>query len=73
MSHSCLSAVPTTTLSFNVLRPLYLEEDLDAAMSAMDTDGGGTVDFDEFTEWWEAGALPALLAHSRGTTLSAYV
>ena len=28
------------------------EEELDAAMAAMDDDGNGTVDFEEFSEWW---------------------
>ena len=26
--------------------------DLDAAMAAMDDDGNGTVDFQEFSDWW---------------------
>eukprot|EP01043_Picozoa_sp_COSAG02_P063294 COSAG02_NODE_8932_length_2395_cov_1.323171_2_plen_134_part_00 len=28
------------------------DEDLDAAMAAMDDDGNGTVDFQEFSDWW---------------------
>lgn len=28
------------------------DEDLDAAMAAMDDDGNGTVDFEEFSDWW---------------------
>ncbi len=30
------------------------EKDVDAAMSAMDADGGGTVDFEEFCAWWRS-------------------
>ena len=28
------------------------EEELDKAMAIMDIDGGGDVDFDEFSAWW---------------------
>lgn len=28
------------------------DEDLDAAMADMDDDGNGTVDFEEFSDWW---------------------
>ena len=30
------------------------EKDVDAAMAVMDTDGNGTVDFDEFCAWWSS-------------------
>ena len=36
-------------------RALHSDDALDAAMAAMDTDGDGEVNYEEFCEWWEAG------------------
>ena len=39
---------------FKVIAPEASRKEADAAFSAIDEDGSGLIEFDEFLEWWES-------------------